>query len=111
MTTANVIRNAADLSRYDQSLCDVFGEYRVIPRPMHGDKRMPKDYAVVILTDGTSLYLETFGQPQAVRDEKERTEFNGAYVHVVGVAHLRMPTLGQGPLAPSISNIRSIEKS
>lgn len=110
MTCSNEIRNAADLTRFDRSLCDVYGAYRVIPRPARGDMVTPEDYAVIVLDDGTELFLETFGLPQAQRDEKERSKFNGASVHIVGTAYLRMPTIGQGPLAPCVCDILTIEK-
>ena len=108
--TQNLVRNRADLLRLDGRRGQVTGEYRVIPRPARGNAPSPEDYAVVVLADGTSLFLETFATPLAQRPAAERQRFNGRRVRVVGTIHQRMPTLGQGPIGASIDDIQSIQE-
>ena len=109
--TNNEVRNLKDILRLDGTRGQVFGEYRVIHRPTRGNAPSREDYAVVLLTDGTSLYLETFATPQAQRPPAERRRFNGRRVRVVGTIRRRMPNVGQGPVAPSIDDIRSIQEA
>ena len=103
------VRSYNDILRLDRKEVDLFGYYQVIPRPVHGDAVGPEDYAVVVLQDNTEVYLESFGTSQAIRDKGERDKYNGYLVRVVGEIYRRMPTKGQGPLAPSICDIRLIE--
>jgi hypothetical protein len=100
----------ADIIRLDGKKGQVLGEYRVVPRPTRGNIAAPEDYAVVALEDGTKVFLETFGLRKAQRDAGERQRFDRRTVRVVGTVYRRMHTVGQGPLAPSVCNISSIEE-
>ena len=109
MSRDKSIRTLEDVIHRDGSPGEVYGEYRVIRRPVRGNAPSPEDYAVVVLTDGTSLFLESFATPQAQRDPVERQRLNGRQVRIVGTIHRRMPTKGQGPIGPSVNDIQCIQ--
>jgi len=102
-----VVRNIADISAHDGQLVTVHGEYRVIPMPQKGesDSDSPLEYGVIMLADGTGVFLETYNTPEAVRLPEERRRFEGKEVRVTGTAHRIMPSRGASLLAPCISSV------
>jgi hypothetical protein len=64
---------------------------------------------MVVLQDQTEVYLGVFNTPEAHRPKAERKKLHGRMVRITGRVFRRMPTVGQGPLAPCICEISSIE--
>jgi hypothetical protein len=108
------IHTAKDIHTYDKKAVAVIGRYQAIPMPAKGTKGNTRasdairDYAVVVLRDGTQVYLESYNTSEAKRSPEERKRFDGKQVIVTGTIHRRMPSWGQAPLAPAIVGIRSI---
>lgn len=109
MTDTETVRTAADLDDLDGRPAEVVGEYREVPRPVRGMDPGPPEYAVVVLDDGTEVFLGVFATPAAERSETERRRFHGRRVRVAGTVHRRMPNVGQGPLDPCVTDVERIE--
>ncbi|MBA3240810.1 MAG: hypothetical protein H0T60_06245 [Acidobacteria bacterium] len=105
-----VVRGMADISAHDGRRVTLHGEYRAIPVPTRGgnDPGDPLEYAVVVLEDGTEVFLETFNTPEASRPPEELRRFDRRRVVAVGTIHLLMPVTGEGLMEPSLNDIRSI---
>lgn len=107
-----VVRVERDLLRLDGTLAEVRGEYQPVPRPMRrvsATKGAPT-FAVVMLEDGTHVYLEPNDAPSAEPCAPgERAQFAGKHVIVHGVVHRYMPSKGQSLLAPCVSGVDVIE--
>jgi hypothetical protein len=105
-----VVRNMVEISAHDGELVSVFGEYRAIPMPEKGGSSpgAPLEYAVVVLADGTRVFLESYNTPAAVRSSEERQRLNHKEVIASGVIHRFMPLRGQGLMEPSINDIQTI---
>lgn len=100
----------ADLARYDGQVVRAVGLYTAIAAPRKGPPApgAPLDHAVLVLPDGTRVYLEAFGTAQARRPAGERARFDGRRIIITGVAHKIMPSSGQSLVAPCLSDLRDI---
>jgi hypothetical protein len=105
-----VVRSMADILAHDGRRVTLRGEYRAIPVPTRGgnDPGDPLEYAVVILEDGTRVFLETFGTPEASRPPAELRRFDRRRVAARGTIHGLMPVRGEGLLEPSLGDVRSV---
>ena len=110
---SGIVRSMADIAAHDQTTVTLFVEYRAIPPPERGgsDPGAVAEYAGVVLADGTQGYLETFDTPGAVRPIEERNRFDRKQVSAVGTIHRLMPVRGEGPMEPSLNDIRSLCES
>jgi hypothetical protein len=104
------VRSAGDIARHDRSPVIVEGRYEAIARPRKGGAPpgAPHELAVVVLEDGTRIYLEPLDSEHAVRPRDERHRFDGQAVQVTGVMHAIMPSRGQSLIAPCLSAVRSV---
>jgi hypothetical protein len=107
---APVVRGTADIAAHDGRRVTLHGEYRAIPAPARGGNEPgdPLEYAVVVLEDGTEVFLETFDTPEASRPPEELRRFDRRRVAAEGTLHRLMPVGGEGPMEPSLNDIRSI---
>jgi len=105
-----VVRDRADLERLDGMQIETTGRYASIPRPRPGppDPDAPRDHAVLVLEDGTWLFLEPLGRPDAVRTAEERGALEGARVRATGTARRQMPSAGATLIAPCLENVTSV---
>jgi hypothetical protein len=105
-----VVRNRSDVERLDGRPVEAVGQYQAIARPRKGPPTTdaPRDHAVLVLDDGTWLFLEPLGSPDAVRTADERRAFDGVPVCAAGTARLQMPAKGATLVAACIEDITSI---
>lgn len=108
---SNLVWDRADIERLNKQPVNVCGLYQAVAMPTKAAIKdgSATDYAVVLLRDGTYVYLGSYNSPEAVRSSAERAEFDGREVQVTGIIHRKMPTTGQGPIAPSVNDIKKIE--
>lgn len=101
----------ADIERLDGQTVRVCGHYQAIPRPRPGGPApdAQRDHAILVLRDGTHVYLETLFTEAAVRPPAERARLDGKPVCAEGTLHRIMPSKGQGLLAPSLSNLTHLD--
>ena len=109
----NVITNREDLTRFDGQAVVAIGQYEAVPRPMKGKvtKELPKDHAVLHLSDGTKVYLEALDSKKSRRPKSELTRFNDKRVRVYGTAHTQMPARGASLIAPCLSEISEVREA
>jgi hypothetical protein len=106
------VRVAADLRRFEGCAVIAIGAYRAIAMPIKGAApRGSKVHAVVVLEDGTEVYIEPLDSPESRRKAAERRKFEGRQVRVHGIAHSVMPARGQGLIAPCLSVVTNIDES
>jgi len=100
----------ADISAHDGKAVVVWGEYRAIPMPIKGGEApgTKLSHGLLLLEDGTEVFLETYNTPQSIRSPDERRHLNHKQVAVHGIVHRLMPVRGQGLMEPSINNIQAI---
>jgi hypothetical protein len=107
-----VVMRTEDIAAADGRAVEVVGVYRGIPVPTKGPRRdddtRPKEYAIIMLDGGGSVYLEPFATRAAIRSEEERSRFDGRKVRVTGTLHKIMPATGQSLLAPCVAGVRAI---
>lgn len=101
-----------ELNRLDGQRAEVVGVYRAVERPVKGIVRAPrpKDHAMLLLEDGTQVYLEPFESPASQRPASELDQFDGKRVRITGIVWRRMPARGESPLAPCIAGISEIRE-
>lgn len=87
------------------------GRYRAVQRPRQGppDPHAPCDRAVLVLDDGTEVFLEPLDESASLRPQPERRRLDGRRVRVCGTAFKLMPSRGEGLIAPCIAGIEEIE--
>jgi len=103
-TRPAVLRDHADLDRLDGRSVEVIGRYEAIASPRKGppDPAAARDHAVIVLDDGTRLYLDPLGSPAARRPAVEIETFDGRLVRVAGIARRQMPAGGATLVAPCL---------
>ncbi len=108
----NFVRTKEDVNRLDGQSVVAIGRYEAIAKPMKGKvkKELPKDHAVLRLSDGTRVYLEALDSRRSRRPQAELDQFNGRQVYVAGIAHQQMPARGAGLIAPCLSEISEIRE-
>ena len=101
-----------DIAAADGRTVVAHGEYRALPRPVGGIVRRtrPADRAALVLTDGTMVWLEPYDAAAAERPADERERLDGVAVSARGTAHRFMPSKGQSPLAPCLSDVHGVEE-
>jgi hypothetical protein len=106
------VRTREELTRASGSPVVVHGRYEARPVPVRGTAPppLPIDRAVVLLGDGTSVWLEPLHEPASLRPADERDRFDGVAVRVRGIAHELMPYIGESPLAPCLSGVHDLEE-
>jgi hypothetical protein len=106
----DLVENGDDLRRADGKRVVAKGRYCPTFLPIRGalHRRLPEDRAMLILADRTTLYLDPLDSPQSVRPPSEIARFNGKRVRVNGIAHKIMPSIGEGLLAPCLSDVVEI---
>ncbi|MDJ1420388.1 MAG: hypothetical protein M5U10_00585 [Candidatus Methanoperedens sp.] len=104
------VTDRSEIEAYDGQHVVVYGRYQAVPMPTKAVNKgtPPAEYAIISLKDGTRVYMESYNTDEAKRPLKERTRFDGKMVRVTGTIHRRMPTKGQGLVAPSINDITDI---
>lgn len=107
-----IVRNVEELKRRDGQEAQVAGRYCAVERPMKGlvRKPRPKDHALLVLDDGTHVYLEPFDSPASQRPDTELGQFDGKRVLVIGIAQHRMPARGESPVGPCIAEITQVRE-
>ena len=104
------VHSSADLRSADGIFVTAYGRYAAVPFPVRGGSRdLPADRAVIVLNDGTPLWLEPLDQQASVRAEDERRRLDGVLVRVHGLLHRVMPSIGQGVLEPCLTEVRDLE--
>lgn len=106
------VRRGSDLAEHDGERVVVLGSYRSLAAPRKGppDPEAPRDHAVVVLADGTEVFLEPLHSPEAERSPEERRRLEGKNVRVSGTAHKIMPSRGESLISPCIGGVVSIEE-
>jgi hypothetical protein len=106
----DVARSRTDVARLDGKRATAAGTYLPIERPVKGVVTTPgpRDHAVLVLEDGSRLYLEPLDSPKSAREPDELRRFDGRRVRVKGVLHKVMPSEGQSLIAPCIAAIEEI---
>jgi hypothetical protein len=104
------VRSSGDVKRHDGSRVIAEGRYEAIARPRKGGPASgaPHELAVVVLDDGTRVYLEPIDAESAVRSRDERQRWDGQQVQVAATIHGIMPSRGQSLIAPCLSEVQSI---
>jgi hypothetical protein len=110
--TTPIIRSYTDCMINDGKIAIVIGKYTIIPEPTKGIAQVNthKKYAVIVLNDGTHVFLEPMNSPQSIRSETEYEEFKGKCVLVFGTINRIMPSLGESLINPCISQVVSIQE-
>jgi hypothetical protein len=105
-----LVRAFADLERLDGRPVEAVGRYEAIVAPRKGEPAStePRDHAVIVLGDGTRLYLDALGSPAARRSKDELDACDGVEVRVAGTARRQMPAEGATLLAPCLEAARVI---
>lgn len=106
----SVVRYGDELAAHDGERVVVRGRYRSLAEPRKGPPlpEAPKDHAVIVLADGTDVFLEPLYSPEARRSPEERQRFEGLTVRASGTAHRIMPSRGESLIAPCISDVNHI---
>jgi hypothetical protein len=106
----STVRRRSDIAEHDGERVVVLGSYRSLAAPRKGppEPNAPKDHAVIILTDGTEVFLEPLHSPKAERSPKERRRLEGKNVRVSGTAHKIMPSRGESLISPCIGDVTRI---
>jgi hypothetical protein len=101
------IKRGAEFIAHDRKPVTIIGQYRSIIAPSKGTplKGAPEDFAVIVLEDGTEVFIEPMDSPRALRSPKERQQFNGKKVRVRGTAYRTMPSQGESLVAPCIDSV------
>lgn len=106
------VQKAVDLAALDGQSAIVVGVYEATAVPTKGPRRdeasRPKEYARVMLGDGTAVYLEPYATPAALRPAEEMARFDGKRVEVSGKVRRRMPSQGQSLVAPCVEGVTGI---
>lgn len=102
-----IVHGHADIERLDGRRVEASGRYEAITRPRQGPPAAdaPRDHAVIVLGDGSRIYLEALGTPAAQRPAAEREAFDGRDVRVSGTARRQMPAAGATLLAPCLEGV------
>jgi hypothetical protein len=107
-----VVMNRRDVAEHDGEDAEVIGIYEAVEMPSKVSSSpqnpRPKDYARIILEDGTIVYLEPYDTPEARRPEAERQQFNLKRVRISGRLHQYMPAHGESLSSPCLSEIVEI---
>ena len=111
MTEAHV-RTREELIEASGAAVVAHGRYEARPRPVRGTSPPPRpvDRAVIVLEDGTAVWLEPLDEDASLRPADERTRFDGVAVRARGIAHELMPYKGESPLAPCLSGVHDLEE-
>jgi hypothetical protein len=102
-----VVKCSDDLVAHDRKRVTAFGRYRSIVAPRKGPPAVgaPENRAVIVLEDGTEVFLEPMDSPKALRSTEERQQFEGKNVRVTGTAYKFMPSRGESLIAPCIDKV------
>jgi hypothetical protein len=106
------VKRKEDLAVHNGEIVIVFGLYCSIVAPRKGwpSPKAPKDRAVIILKDGTRVFLESIDSPKSIRPPEEREHFNGKMVKGLGTIYRIMPSRGESLIAPCLCDIIFIEE-
>lgn len=101
----------ADAARLTGTEVTVHGRYDAIVLPIRGadEEGRPPDRAVIVLDDGTDVYLEPLDSEASVRSADERAQFAGRAVRARGTIHKVMPSAGEGLVAPCLAGVHDLE--
>ena len=106
------VRNRKDIRRHDGLNVHIYGKYQAIvmpsKRPAPGEVK--KEYAMIVLCDGTEVLIGTYNTPEALRDPAELARFDNLQVSVSAEVHWVMPGTGQAPRKPGICKIIEIRE-
>jgi hypothetical protein len=105
-----LVSRKEDLVAQDGRRVTTLGRYCSIAAPRKGPPLAgaPKDRAVIVLDDGTEVFLEPIDSQKALRSAEERHQFEAKRVRVTGTAHRIMPSQGQSLIAPCIAEVMLI---
>ena len=105
-----VVERLDALVARDGLLVTACGRYRAIAEPRQGppDPDAPRDRGVIILADGTEVFIEPMDSPAARRSHEERERFDGKRVCMTGIARKIMPAQGQSLIDPCIEHVSGI---
>jgi hypothetical protein len=106
----STVRRGSDLAEHNGERVVVLGSYRSLAAPRKGppEPNASRDHAVVVLADGTEVFLEPLHSPKAERPPEERQQLEGKNVRVSGTAHKIMPSRGESLISPCIDDITRI---
>jgi len=106
----STVRRRSDLAEHDGKRVVVLGRYRSLAAPRKGppEPNAPRDHAVIVLADGTEVFLEPLHSSKAERPPEERRQLEGKNVRVSGTAHKIMPSRGASLISPCIGEVVSI---
>lgn len=106
------VRTLPELVAASGSPVVAHGRYEAQPVPVRGVAPPPRpaDRAVLVLDDGTDVWLEPLDAEASVREADERERLEGKAVRAAGIAHERMPAAGESLVAPCLSDVSSLEE-
>jgi hypothetical protein len=109
----DIARTKVDIAPLDGKRAVVVGRYAAVERPMRGLVRTPrpKDHAQLTLSDGARVYVEPFDSPASRRPIDELRKFDGKIVLVTGTLFEIMPSSGQSPISPCVTDITEIREA
>jgi hypothetical protein len=110
--TETHVRTRQELIEASGSTIVAHGRYEARSAPVRGTSPppLPVDRAVIVLEDGTAVWLEPLDALASLRPADERERFDGVAVRVRGIAHELMPYEGESPLAPCLSGVHDLEE-
>jgi len=105
--TRPAIQTLEQLVAADGEEVTVYGSYVATSAPVKGGSRSnrPANRALVVLEDGTEVWLEPLDSSSSKRRTVERWKLDGHEVVVQGTIHRIMPSRGAGPLVPCLTDV------
>ncbi len=105
------VRDLRGIRRHDGRKVRLHGNYQAIEMPSKRPAKgpVPKEYARILLRDGTEVLIEAYNTPAAERPAAEIEQHDGGEVRVTGVVYEVVPTGRQAPDLPGILDVESIE--
>ena len=101
---------SALMKRRGVERCTKARRYQAIEMPSKRPARgpVPREYAQILLRDGTRVLVESYNTPAAERPRAEIEAHDGREVWLTGVVHQVVPSRGQAPEMPGILEVESI---
>jgi hypothetical protein len=105
-----LVRQGTDFAAHDGKRVTAAGRYQSVVAPQKGAAApdVPKDRALLVLEDGTEIFLEPMDSPKALRSAAERRQLEGKKIHATGTAHRIMPSRGESVIAPCLSDVSAV---
>jgi hypothetical protein len=110
-SSSDSVTTREEFDRADGRAVEAVGVYEAVAKPRKGppDPSAPRDHAVIVLADGTRVWIEPTHSPSATRSEQERRRLDGRRTRAAGTARRRMPAKGASLIAPCLQDVRSVE--